>query len=308
MSDSVAFYPLIGYSHSRWIDKKLLSVQHLSSRKTMLIYPQIDPVALSLGPLKIHWYGIMYLLAFVCAWLLASRNSQRPWAPVAKTQVEDLIVFGAWGVILGGRFGYMLFYSADKWLADPGMIFRIWEGGMSFHGGLIGVALALLLYARKHKIAFLSLADFVVPLVPAGLFFGRLGNFIGQELWGRPTDVSWGMLFPADPEQLARHPSQLYEALLEGVVLFLIINWYARKPRLFGEISGLFLILYGVFRFAVEFVRQPDPQFAGQSAVQSGVFEWLGWMTRGQTLCIPMILLGIWFMRSSLRGFVSRKA
>jgi len=308
MSDSVAFYPLIGYSHSRWIDKKLLSVQHLASRKTMLIYPQIDPVALSLGPLKIHWYGIMYLLAFVCAWLLASRNSQRPWAPVAKTQVEDLIVFGAWGVILGGRFGYMLFYSADKWLADPGMIFRIWEGGMSFHGGLIGVALALLLYARKHKIAFLSLADFVVPLVPAGLFFGRLGNFIGQELWGRPTDVSWGMLFPADPEQLARHPSQLYEALLEGVVLFLIINWYARKPRLFGEISGLFLILYGVFRFAVEFVRQPDPQFAGQSAVQSGVFEWLGWMTRGQTLCIPMILLGIWFMRSSLRGFVSRKA
>jgi len=308
MSDSVAFYPLIGYSHSRWIDKKLLSVQHLSSRKTMLIYPQIDPVALSLGPLKIHWYGIMYLLAFVCAWLLASRNSQRPWAPVAKTQVEDLIVFGAWGVILGGRFGYMLFYSADKWLADPSMIFRIWEGGMSFHGGLIGVALALLLYARKHKIAFLSLADFVVPLVPAGLFFGRLGNFIGQELWGRPTDVSWGMLFPADPEQLARHPSQLYEALLEGVVLFLIINWYARKPRLFGEISGLFLILYGVFRFAVEFVRQPDSQFAGQSAVQSGVFEWLGWMTRGQTLCIPMILLGIWFMRSSLRGFVSRKA
>jgi phosphatidylglycerol:prolipoprotein diacylglycerol transferase len=308
MSDSVAFYPLIGYSHSRWIDKKLLSVQHLASRKTMLIYPQIDPVALSLGPLKIHWYGIMYLLAFVCAWLLASRNSQRPWAPVAKTQVEDLIVFGAWGVILGGRFGYMLFYSADKWLADPGMIFRIWEGGMSFHGGLIGVALALLLYARKHKIAFLSLADFVVPLVPAGLFFGRLGNFIGQELWGRPTDVSWGMLFPADPEQLARHPSQLYEALLEGVVLFLIINWYARKPRLFGEISGLFLILYGVFRFAVEFVRQPDSQFAGQSAVQSGVFEWLGWMTRGQTLCIPMILLGIWFMRSSLRGFVSRKA
>ena len=274
----------------------------------MLIYPQIDPVALSLGPLKIHWYGIMYLLAFVCAWLLAARNSQRPWAPVAKTQVEDLIVFGAWGVILGGRFGYMLFYSADKWLADPSMIFRIWEGGMSFHGGLIGVALALLLYARKHKIAFLSLADFVVPLVPAGLFFGRLGNFIGQELWGRPTDVSWGMLFPADPEQLARHPSQLYEALLEGAVLFLIINWYARKPRLFGEISGLFLILYGAFRFAVEFVRQPDPQFAVQSAVQSGVFEWLDWMTRGQALCIPMILLGIWFMRSSLRGFVSRKA
>ena len=280
----------------------------------MINYPQIDPVALSLGPielagkvigpLQVHWYGVMYLLAFTCAWLLATRNSQRPWSPIVKTQVEDLIVFGAWGVILGGRFGYMLFYSADKWLADPGMIFRIWEGGMSFHGGLLGVALALMLYARKHKLAFLSLADFVVPLVPAGLFFGRLGNFVGQELWGRPTDMSWGMLFPADPEQLARHPSQLYEAMLEGAVLFLIINWYARKPRLFGEVSGLFLILYGAFRFAVEFVRQPDPQFA----LDSGAAELLGWMTRGQTLCIPMIVFGLWLMRKSLRALVSRKA
>ena len=280
----------------------------------MLHYPQIDPIALSLGPfefsdtvvgpLQIHWYGIMYLLAFACAWLLASRNSQRPWSPIDKTQVEDLIVFGAWGVILGGRFGYMLFYSADKWFDDPGMILRIWEGGMSFHGGLIGVALALLLYGRKHKIGFLSLADFVVPLVPTGLFFGRIGNFIGQELWGRPSEVPWAMLFPADPQQLARHPSQLYEALLEGAVLFLLLNWYARKPRLFGQISGLFLVLYGVFRFIVEFVRQPDPQFANQSPL----FEWLGWMTRGQALCIPMILLGLWFLRAALRPRAGGKA
>ena len=198
----------------------------------------------------------------------------------------------------------MLFYGADKWLDDPAMILRIWEGGMSFHGGLIGVALAMVIYSRKHHVPFLALADFVTPLVPAGLFFGRLGNFIGQELWGRPTDVSWGMLFPADPEQLVRHPSQLYQAFLEGLVLFIVINWFARKPRLYGEISGLFLILYGLFRFAVEFVRQPDPQFTDQSTL----FEWLDWMTRGQTLCIPMIIVGIWMMRRSLRQTIGRKA
>ena len=271
-------------------------------------YPDIDPIIFALGPLAIRWYGLSYLAGFAAVWWLGNRRARNHPDQWSQEQISDLVFYGAMGAVVGGRVGYVFFYNFGFFLDDPLYLFRLWEGGMSFHGGLIGVALALLLYARKHKIAFLSLADFVVPLVPAGLFFGRLGNFIGQELWGRPTDVSWGMLFPADPEQLARHPSQLYEALLEGVVLFLIINWYARKPRLFGEISGLFLILYGVFRFAVEFVRQPDPQFAGQSAVQSGVFEWLGWMTRGQTLCIPMILLGIWFMRSSLRGFVSRKA
>ena len=280
----------------------------------MLSYPNIDPVALSLGPLTIgdsvigpldiHWYGIMYLLGFAMAWFMAVRNSQRPWSPIKKAQVEDVIVYGAWGVILGGRFGYMLFYGADKWLDDPAMILRIWEGGMSFHGGLIGVALAMVIYSRKHHVPFLALADFVTPLVPAGLFFGRLGNFIGQEIWGRPTDVSWGMLFPADPEQLVRHPSQLYQAFLEGLVLFIVINWFARKPRLYGEISGLFLILYGLFRFAVEFVRQPDPQFIDQSAL----FAWLDWMTRGQTLCIPMIIFGLWMMRSSPRQTIGRKA
>jgi len=268
----------------------------------MLTYPIIDPVALSIGPMKIHWYGIMYLLAFAFAWFLALRNSQRPWSPVKKTQVEDLIVYGAFGVILGGRLGYLLFYSADKWLADPTMLVRIWEGGMSFHGGLIGVAVSLLVYSRKYQVTFLSLADFATPLVPTGLFFGRIGNFIGQELYGRPTDVPWAMVFPADPQQLARHPSQLYEAALEGLVLFFIINWYARKPRLYGEVTGLFLILYGAFRFMIEFVRQPDTQFAGQSAL----LESFNWMTRGQTLCIPMVLLGLWFMRTSIRSMMGQ--
>ena len=268
----------------------------------MISYPAINPVALSLGPLQIHWYGIMYLLAFAGAYFLAIRNSQRPWSPIKKTQVEDLIVYGAWGVILGGRLGYMFFYNGDKWLADPAMLFRIWEGGMSFHGGLIGVATAIFMYGRKNKVAFFGLTDFVVPLVPAGLFFGRIGNFIGGELYGRATDVPWAMVFPSDPTQLARHPSQLYEALLEGLVLFLIINWYARKPRLFGEVTGLFLVLYGFFRFMVEFVRQPDAQFIGQS----GLIEALNWMTRGQTLCIPMMLLGLWLMRKSIVGLAGK--
>ncbi|MDG0969297.1 MAG: prolipoprotein diacylglyceryl transferase [Porticoccaceae bacterium] len=263
----------------------------------MLTYPVIDPVALSLGPIKIHWYGIMYLLAFAVAWFLALRNSQRPWSPINKAQVEDLIVYGAFGVILGGRLGYLLFYSADKWLADPTMLIRIWEGGMSFHGGLIGVAIAILIYSRKYQISFLGLADFVAPLIPSGLLFGRIGNFIGQELYGRPTDVPWAMIFPADSAQLARHPSQLYEAALEGLVLFFILNWYAQKPRLYGSVVGMFLVLYGCFRFAIEFVRQPDAQFAGQPAL----LESFNWMTRGQTLCIPMILLGLWFMRANIR-------
>ena len=268
----------------------------------MLPYPEIDPVALSLGPLQIHWYGVMYVLAFAFAWWLALRNSQRPWSPIKPAQVEDLIAYGAFGVILGGRFGYMLFYSADKWLADPTMLIRIWEGGMSFHGGLIGVALAILLYSRKYQIPFLSLADFVAPLVPAGLFFGRIGNFIGAELYGRTTDLPWAMVFPSDPQQLPRHPSQLYEAALEGLVLFFIVNLYARKPRLYGSVAGMFLIFYGIFRFSVEFVRQPDAQFAGQSAL----LESFNWMTRGQTLCIPMIVLGLWFMRRTLKKLVNK--
>ena len=271
----------------------------------MLNYPEIDPVAISvgpfellglnIGPLHIHWYGLMYLLAFALAWALAIRNCRTPWSPIQKSQVEDLIVFGAWGVILGGRLGYMLFYSMEQWLADPLLVLRLWEGGMSFHGGLLGVMSSALLYARKQKLSFFSVTDFIAPLVPTGLFFGRIGNFIGQELWGRPSEIPWAMLFPADSAQLYRHPSQLYEAFGEGVLLFILVNWFARKPRQAGAVSGVFLLGYGLARFSVEFVRQPDPQFLDESAT----FGFIDWMTRGQLLCLPMIVGGLWLCRKS---------
>ncbi len=249
----------------------------------MLTYPDIDPVLLSLGPLKIHWYGVMYLLGFLFAWLLARYRSQRAWSPVRKDQVEDLVVWAAFGVIIGGRCGYVLFYNFDKWVADPLWLFRLWEGGMAFHGGLLGVVVAMMLYARRIGEPFFQVTDFVAPLVPIGLGLGRLGNFIGQELWGRPTESSWGMIFPRDPEQLARHPSQLYQFALEGLLLFGILWWYSRKPRPIAAISGLFLLCYGGFRFAVEFVREPDEHIG---------FDLLGWVTRGQLLSLPMIATG----------------
>ena len=208
--------------------------------------------------------------------------------------MEDLIAYGVLGVILGGRIGYMLFYSADRWMADPTLLLRIWEGGMSVHGGLLGVTAVIFLYSRANKIKFLSLADFVAPLVPAGLFFGRLGNFVNQELYGRVTDVSWAMIFPADPLRLPRHPSQLYEAFLEGILLFIIVHIFARRPRSSGQVAGIFLVFYGFFRFLVEFVRQPDAQFLNKQAL----LPMFDWMTRGQLLCIPMILLGLWFLRN----------
>lgn len=257
----------------------------------MLTYPDIDPVAFSLGPLKVHWYGLMYLFAFLLAIGVALTRSRKPWSPVKRSQVEDLIMYGAFGVILGGRFGYVVFYNFDKWLSDPLWLLRLWEGGMSFHGGLIGVLVALWLYARKIEQPFLAVADFAAPLVPIGLGLGRIGNFIGQELWGRPTDSPWGMVFPRDPEGLARHPSQLYEAFLEGVVLFAILFWFSRKPRPAGTVGGLFLLLYGLFRFAVEFLREPDQHIQ---------FDLFGWMTRGQILCIPMIVIGILLLKWAL--------
>jgi phosphatidylglycerol:prolipoprotein diacylglycerol transferase len=263
-----------------------------------MLLPYIDPIAISIGPINIAWYGLSYALAFLVSYKLAMPKSQRPWSPIKKNQVEDLIVYGAFGVLLGGRLGYMIFYSLDRWMADPGEVFRLWNGGMSFHGGLLGVSLAILIFSRKYKISFLSLADFAAPLIPTGLLFGRLANFVNQELYGRITEVPWAVIFPKDPDRLPRHPSQLYEAALEGVVLFIVINWYARKPRLYGEVAGLFLILYGIFRFGIEFVREPDSHLIGEVAL----FESLSWMTRGQMLCVPMIILGLWFMRRSLRG------
>ncbi len=260
----------------------------------MLTYPVIDPIALSLGPfelfgktlgpLQVHWYGIMYLMGFAGAWWLAMRRSDKAHSPVAKAQVEDLIVYGAIGVVLGGRCGYVLFYHFERFLSDPMWLLRVWEGGMSFHGGLIGVAVAMVIYARKIKVPFFALTDFMVPLVPLGLGFGRLGNFIGQELWGRASDVSWAMVFPKDPLGLARHPSQLYQAALEGLVLFCVLVWFSAKPRPRMAVSGLFLALYGSFRFIVEFVREPDSHIG---------FDILGWLTRGQLLSAPMVLLGV---------------
>ncbi len=264
----------------------------------MLQYPDLDPIAftipigpfslgdMTIGPFNVHWYGIMYLLAFASAWLIAMHRAKAPNATVNRSQVENLITYGAFGVILGGRFGYVVFYNFDQWLRDPMWLFRVWEGGMSFHGGLIGVLVAMALYAYRINRPFLALTDFIAPIVPLGLGFGRLGNFIGQELWGRVSDVPWAMVFPKamDPEGVARHPSQLYQAFLEGLVLFVIVFWFSAKPRPRGAVSGLFLIGYSVFRFSVEFVREPD---------QGIGFDLLGWMTRGQLLCVPMFLLGL---------------
>ena len=259
----------------------------------MLPYPEIDPVAIALGPVKVHWYGLAYLAGLAFAWWLAVRRSRVPGAAVAREQVDDLIFFGALGVVLGGRIGYAIFYGSDRLAEDPGWLLRVWQGGMSFHGGMLGVMLAMYLFSRKRDIGIGSLLDFVAPLVPIGLAFGRLGNFIGQELWGRPSDVPWAMVFPKDPLQLARHPSQLYQFALEGILLGIVLIWFSSRPRPTWAVSGLFSLGYGCMRFVVEFFREPDQHIG---------FEALGWMTRGQLLCLPMIALGIFLLVFAYRG------
>ncbi|GGX86318.1 prolipoprotein diacylglyceryl transferase [Litchfieldella qijiaojingensis] len=250
----------------------------------MLQYPQIDPVAISLGPIQIHWYGLMYVVGFIAAWWLGRRRAHR--LGLSHDDIGDLLFYGAVGVVVGGRLGYVLFYGLDQLLANPLWLFNIWEGGMSFHGGLAGVLIAALLFARRHRLAFFQLTDFIAPLVPIGLGAGRLGNFINHELPGRITDVPWAMVFPPmmglGPEP--RHPSALYEFALEGVVLFAVLWWLSRRPRQRGMISGLFLIFYGAFRFTVEFVRLPDPQLG---------FIAFGWLTMGQLLTLPMLIAGL---------------
>nr|WP_041367084.1 prolipoprotein diacylglyceryl transferase [Methylophaga frappieri] len=245
---------------------------------------QINPVAIDLGFIQVHWYGLMYLFGFAAAWILARQRADR--LGLSKNQVEDLLFYGALGVIVGGRLGYALFYDLAANLDNPLNIFKIWQGGMSFHGGLLGVLVTVWLYGRKHNRTFFQLTDFIAPLVPLGLFFGRIGNFINGELWGRVSDMPWAMVF-ASGGPLPRHPSQLYEAILEGLVLFALLWWFSAQARPRAAVSGLFLLGYGSFRFFVEFFRVPDPQY-GYLA-----FDWL---TMGQILCIPMILGGIVMM------------
>ncbi len=250
----------------------------------MIPYPEIDPVAISIGPLAVHWYGLTYLGGLVFAWWLATQQAVRSDSVIARDQVDDLIFYAAVGIVVGGRLGYALFYGWEKLSADPLWVFRVWEGGMAFHGGLLGVITALLLFARNKDLAFVGVADFVAPLTPVGLALGRLGNFIGQELWGRPTDVAWAMVFPRDPLALPRHPSQLYQFMLEGCLLFVVVYVFSRKPRPPWAVSGVFLLGYGSMRFFAEFFREPDAHLG---------FQAFGWLTRGQLLSAPMLVVGL---------------
>lgn len=248
----------------------------------MLIYPNLDPVAFRLGPFSVHWYGLMYLLGFLFVWGCAMYQAKRQNPPWSREQVSDLIFYGAVGVILGGRIGYMLFYDFSGLLADPISLFKIWQGGMSFHGGLIGVLLSFVYFGKRQHFRFLQVSDFVAPLAPLGFATGRLGNFINGELWGRVTEMPWGMVFP-HVDLASRHPSQLYELFLEGVVLFIGLQYFIRKPRPIGAVSFLFLLGYGAIRFFAEFFREPDEQY--------GFIAW-NWLTMGQLLSLPMAVLG----------------
>ncbi|TBR07680.1 MAG: prolipoprotein diacylglyceryl transferase [Lysobacter sp.] len=272
----------------------------------MTVLHDIDPIALHLGPVQVHWYGVMYLLGFFTAWALGRHRIRAGRLPgITEQGFGDMLFYAMLGVVLGGRIGYVLFYAFGDLVRDPLMLFRIWEGGMSFHGGLLGVMAAVWLWSRRVGLHFMDSMDFVAPLVPPGLGFGRLGNYIGGELWGKYTGADWGVVFPRSPmgeytglpmERLrqlfaeglltpyARHPSQLYQAALEGLAMAAILWWYSRRPRPRYAVGGMFALLYGLFRFLVEFVRLPDAQL--------GYLAW-GWLTMGQVLSLPLILLGL---------------
>lgn len=258
----------------------------------MLIHPDFDPIAVSLGPLAIRWYGLMYLAAFVAFVVLCRmRAAQRPESGWNARMIDDVLFFGVLGVILGGRLGYVAFYKPAHFLANPAEIPMLWQGGMSFHGGFLGVLLAMLLYARSRRLQFWSVMDFIAPAVPIGLALGRLGNFINGELWGRASSLPWAMVFPQAGDGIARHPSQLYQMALEGLLLFVVLWRFAARPRPAGAVAGLFLAGYGVCRFVVEFAREPDAYLGLLS---------LG-LSMGQWLSLPMIVGGVWLMRRAYR-------
>ncbi len=282
----------------------------------MIHLHQLDPVAIALGPVKVHWYGIAYAIAFFLAWWLGRVRVRAGRLPGINPEAfSDLLFYGMIGVVLGGRLGYILFYDLPAYIAEPLNVFKVWQGGMSFHGGLVGVLLAAAYWTRKHRLHFFDVMDFVAPLVPSGLFVGRLANYVNGELWGKYTNADFGVVFPTtDPnvaalkldaaqlqaqfaagalDRFARHPSQLYEAALEGLVLFAVLWFVSGKPRPRYLVSGLFALLYGVFRFIVEFVRVPDQQLD---------YLFGDWLTMGQILSLPLIVLGLVLLALSRRA------
>ena len=253
-----------------------------------MTYIAIDPVVVDLGFVKVHWYGVMYLLSFLTVFILAKYRikvtKNTSWD---KKQLADLVFYGVIGTIVGGRSGYIIFYQLNSLAVDPLMFFRIWNGGMSFHGGLLGVIFAMFVFAKQNGKTFFKVADFVTPLIAPGLFFGRIANYINSELWGKVTTSSFGVYAKVNGLWINRYPSQLYEALLEGVVLFLILWIYSNKRRPEMAVSSLFLIFYGIFRFLIEFVRAPDGHI--------GYLAW-GWLTMGQVLSLPMAIVGVFML------------
>ncbi|MFO1035261.1 MAG: prolipoprotein diacylglyceryl transferase [Geminicoccaceae bacterium] len=261
-------------------------------------FPAIDPVLVRFGPLAIRWYALAYIVGILLGWWLARRLVARPGWLLTPEQIDDLVFYLTLGVILGGRLGYVLFYKPLYFLGAPWEIPFVWQGGMSFHGGLAGVLVAMAWFARKHGLPFLEVADAVAAVTPIGLFFGRLANFINGELWGRPSDVPWAIVFP-NGGPIARHPSQIYESLLEGLLLFAVLQfvaWRPRRPEERGLIGGIFLAGYAICRMFVEFFREPDAQLG---------YLWGGWLTMGQVLSVPLLLAGIWLVLRARRGAVT---
>ena len=257
----------------------------------MFVHPQFDPIAIQIGPVAIHWYGLMYLVGFALVWLLGNWRIKHGKTDLTQRDLEDLIFYSVLGVVIGGRLGYALFYKPAEYLANPIELLYVWQGGMSFHGGLLGVLVVLCLFARKKGKPILAVGDFLAPLIPLGLAAGRLGNFINGELWGRATTMPWGMVFPQSGSNVPRHPSQLYELALEGLLLFALVWWFARKPRPLGQVGAVFLMGYGVLRFLVEYTREPDA-FLGLLS---------GGLSMGQLLSLPMIAAGVFIFIWSAR-------